>query len=49
MATPTTRHFFLIYLAVGTTIYFFYGIRKSVLGRGLVVRRSAAALPQVGD
>jgi hypothetical protein len=37
---------------VGTTIYFFYGIRKSVLGRGLVVRRSAAkaaALPQVGD
>jgi basic amino acid/polyamine antiporter, APA family len=52
MATPTTRHFFLIYLAVGTTIYFFYGIRKSVLGRALVVHRSAAkaaALPQVGD
>jgi APA family basic amino acid/polyamine antiporter len=42
MATPTTRHFFLIYLAVGTTIYFFYGIRKSVLGRGLVTLSRAA-------
>jgi APA family basic amino acid/polyamine antiporter len=35
MATPTTRHFFLIYLAVGTAIYFVYGIRTSVLGRGV--------------
>jgi APA family basic amino acid/polyamine antiporter len=35
MATPTTRHFFLIYLAVGTAIYFVYGIRTSVLGRGI--------------
>jgi APA family basic amino acid/polyamine antiporter len=33
MATPTTRNFFLIYLAVGTAIYFVYGIRMSVLGR----------------
>jgi APA family basic amino acid/polyamine antiporter len=37
MATPTTRHFFLIYLAVGIVIYFLYGIRKSELGRGVVV------------
>jgi APA family basic amino acid/polyamine antiporter len=42
MATPTTRHFFLIYLAVGIVIYFLYGIRKSELGRGIVV---AAARP----
>jgi APA family basic amino acid/polyamine antiporter len=37
MATPTTRNFFLIYLAVGIVIYFLYGIRKSELGRGIVV------------
>jgi hypothetical protein len=36
MATPTTRHFFLIYLAVGTAIYFVYGIRTSVLGREII-------------
>jgi APA family basic amino acid/polyamine antiporter len=32
-----TRNFFLIYLAVGIVIYFLYGIRKSELGRGIVV------------
>jgi APA family basic amino acid/polyamine antiporter len=37
MATPTTRNFFLIYLAVGIVIYFLYGIRKSELGRGIIV------------
>jgi len=37
MATPTTRNFFLIYLAVGIVIYFLYGIRKSELGRGIVI------------
>ena len=37
MATPTTRNFFLIYLALGIVVYFIYGIRKSVLGRGVVV------------
>jgi APA family basic amino acid/polyamine antiporter len=37
MSTPTTRNFFLIYLAVGIVIYFLYGIRKSELGRGIVV------------
>jgi hypothetical protein len=42
MATPTTRHFFLIYLAVGTAIYFVYGIRKSVLGRGRAALSPAA-------
>jgi len=37
MATPTTRHFFLIYLAGGIVIYFLYGIRKSALGQGLII------------
>jgi APA family basic amino acid/polyamine antiporter len=37
MATPTTRHFFLIYLAGGIVIYFLYGIRMSALGRGIIV------------
>ncbi|THD55697.1 amino acid permease [Phenylobacterium sp.] len=37
MATPATRNFFLIYLAVGIVIYFAYGIRSSKLGRGVVV------------
>jgi APA family basic amino acid/polyamine antiporter len=37
MSTPTTRNFFLIYLAVGIVIYFLYGIRKSELGRGIVI------------
>lgn len=52
MATPTTRNFFLIYLAVGIVIYFLYGIRKSQLGRGIVVRASGATpmeLPHIGD
>jgi APA family basic amino acid/polyamine antiporter len=39
MATPTTRNFFLIYLAGGIAIYFMYGIRKSVLGRGSAVSK----------
>jgi APA family basic amino acid/polyamine antiporter len=38
MATPTTRHFFLIYLAGGIIIYFLYGIRMSALGRGIIIR-----------
>jgi APA family basic amino acid/polyamine antiporter len=37
MATPATRHFFLIYLAGGIVVYFVYGIRKSALGRGVIV------------
>jgi APA family basic amino acid/polyamine antiporter len=37
LATPTTRNFFLIYLAVGILIYFVYGIRMSALGRRIVV------------
>ena len=52
MATPTTRKFFLIYLAVGTVIYFLYGIRKSELGRGIVVHVSEAKpleLPHISD
>ncbi|HEX4180504.1 MAG TPA: amino acid permease [Caulobacteraceae bacterium] len=34
MATPTTRNFFLIYLAVGIVLYFAFGLRNSKLGRG---------------
>ncbi|MGA2397866.1 MAG: amino acid permease [Steroidobacteraceae bacterium] len=52
MSTPTTRHFFLIYLAVGTAIYFVYGIRKSALAHGIVVHGRPAKpmeLPQIGD
>jgi APA family basic amino acid/polyamine antiporter len=37
MSTPATRHFFLIYLAIGIVIYFVYGIRASKLGRGILV------------
>jgi APA family basic amino acid/polyamine antiporter len=37
MSTENTRNFFLIYLAAGIVIYFVYGIRKSNLGRGVVV------------
>lgn len=37
MSTAATRNFFLIYLAIGVAIYFLYGIRKSKLGRGIVV------------
>jgi APA family basic amino acid/polyamine antiporter len=52
MATPTTRHFFLIYLAGGIIIYFLYGIRMSALGRGLIIRGHEAEpmeLPHKGD
>jgi APA family basic amino acid/polyamine antiporter len=38
MATPATRHFFLIYLVGGIVVYFIYGIRMSALGRGLIIR-----------
>jgi basic amino acid/polyamine antiporter, APA family len=38
MATPTTRNFFLVYLAAGIVIYFIYGIRTSVLGRAIIAR-----------
>lgn len=37
MSTENTRNFFLIYLVGGIVIYFLYGIRKSKLGRGIVV------------
>jgi basic amino acid/polyamine antiporter, APA family len=37
MATPATRNFFLIYLVVGTLIYFAFGMRHSKLGRGEAV------------
>lgn len=39
-------------LAVGTAIYFLYGIRRSELGGGIVVRVSEAKpmeLPQISD
>lgn len=52
MATPTTRRFFLIYLAGGIVIYFLYGIRNSSLTRGLVVVGHEAEpmeLPHSGD
>jgi APA family basic amino acid/polyamine antiporter len=37
MANPATRSFFLIYLVAGIAVYFVYGIRKSKLGRGIIV------------
>jgi APA family basic amino acid/polyamine antiporter len=52
MSTPGTRHFFLIYLAVGIVVYFIYGIRSSNLGRGIVVTGHEASpmeLPHKGD
>ncbi|HSV02377.1 MAG TPA: amino acid permease [Phenylobacterium sp.] len=53
MSTPATRTFFLSYLAVGVVIYFLYGIRKSALGRGIVVKGGEPEpfvdLPQQGD
>ncbi len=33
MATPATRNFFLIYLAIGIVVYFVYGMSHSKLGR----------------
>jgi APA family basic amino acid/polyamine antiporter len=39
MATPTTRTFFLAYLVGGVVIYFIYGIRMSVLARGIAVSK----------
>ncbi|MCX7358227.1 MAG: amino acid permease [Alphaproteobacteria bacterium] len=37
MANLETRHFFLIYLAIGVVIYFIYGMWNSKLGRGILV------------
>ena len=37
MSTAATRNFFLIYLGIGVVVYFAYGIRKSNLGRGVLV------------
>ena len=37
MATPATRNFFLIYLAIGIVVYFLFGMRNSNLGRGISV------------
>lgn len=44
MATRTTRTFFLAYLAAGIVIYFIYGIRMSVLGRGITVHGDDAKI-----
>ena len=38
MAVVKTRNFFIIYLAVGFVIYFFYGMWNSKLNRGAVGR-----------
>lgn len=40
MAGEHTRNFFVIYLVIGIAVYFLYGIRKSKLGRGIVVEGS---------
>jgi APA family basic amino acid/polyamine antiporter len=37
MSNPATRSFFLIYLLGGIAVYLLYGIRKSKLGRGILV------------
>ncbi len=53
MSTEHTRNFFLIYLVAGISLYFFYGIRKSKLGRGIVVTghepEPFVDLPRKGD
>jgi basic amino acid/polyamine antiporter, APA family len=52
MATPATRNFFLIYLAIGTVVYFAFGVWNSKLGRGEQVLGHEAApmeLPHPGD
>jgi APA family basic amino acid/polyamine antiporter len=38
MAHEGTRNFFLVYLAGGFVLYFFYGMWNSKLGRGIVVK-----------
>jgi APA family basic amino acid/polyamine antiporter len=38
MSHVQTRHFFGIYLIGGIVLYFVYGIRKSKLGQGIIVR-----------
>jgi APA family basic amino acid/polyamine antiporter len=37
MATPTTRHFFLVYLAGGILVYFAFGMWNSKLAKGELV------------
>ncbi|MGH6911814.1 MAG: amino acid permease C-terminal domain-containing protein, partial [Phenylobacterium sp.] len=53
MSNTATRHFFLIYLVAGIAVYFVYGIRKSKLGRGIVVTGGEPEpfvdLPRKGD
>jgi APA family basic amino acid/polyamine antiporter len=52
MATPATRNFFLIYLAIGIVVYFAFGLWNSKLGRGEQVLGHEAApmeLPHPGD
>jgi APA family basic amino acid/polyamine antiporter len=53
MANPATRTFFLIYLVGGIAVYFLYGIRKSKLGRGIIVTGGEPEpfvdLPRKGD
>jgi hypothetical protein len=49
MGDPATRHFFLIYVAIGAVFYFVYGLFHSKLARGQRVRGHEAApmeLPQ---
>ncbi len=43
MSGEHTRNFFLLYLVVGIAGYFLYGIRKSNLGRGIIVTGHEAA------
>ncbi len=52
MATPMTRNFFLIYLAIGLVVYFAFGMWNSKLGRGLSVENVPLAgmeAPHPGD
>jgi APA family basic amino acid/polyamine antiporter len=44
MAVPTTRNFFVIYLAVGLVVYFIYGRSHSKLGRGLTANGQPLAI-----
>jgi APA family basic amino acid/polyamine antiporter len=37
MATPTTRHFFVVYLVCGILVYFAFGMWNSKLAKGEVV------------